>query len=404
MAREIRFDRYDFSKTRKTKEGYLHHDSAVVTRTGVFKYVNPKDGSVRLELRHPDEVFRKDSMDTLRMLPVVNGHPSSALVNATTARKYQCGHTGENYKRDGNFVRLPVTVTDEAAVKDVEGGRNKLSLGYETDTIKEDGTYEGQPYTHRQTNITYNHLALVDVARAGDVARLDGEVLVHDSEDKKEWTDQEISDKIALLINEGKPKDQAVAIAYQMAGRSKKDGEINNENNHTRKETKMAKITLDGIEYEAAPEVINALTKANQRADSAEGVRDTLKAENATLKNRNLDGEVKAAVTARIALERKASVCLDGEDVSSLSDRELKSKVIVKQFPTIKLDGKSDDYVAACFDNAIELVEKARGDEGMRSQRQQSGGEGFRGDGNATDPVESARARMVARMQGKTDK
>lgn len=38
----------------------------------------------------------------------------------------------------------------------------------------------------------------------------------------KSKSDEWISDKISLLVREGKPQDQAVAIAYSMAGRSKK--------------------------------------------------------------------------------------------------------------------------------------------------------------------------------------
>jgi len=39
---------------------------------------------------------------------------------------------------------------------------------------------------------------------------------------RKSKSDQWVSDKIRLLMHEGKPQDQAIAIAYSMAGRSKK--------------------------------------------------------------------------------------------------------------------------------------------------------------------------------------
>ena len=64
------------------------------------------------------------------------------------------------------------------------------------------------------------------------------------------------------------------------------------------------------------------------------------------------DAKFKEAVAARVKLERDASefvkVSLDG-----LTDREIKEKVIAK-VSKISLDGKSDVYVDAAFDLALE--------------------------------------------------
>lgn len=45
-------------------------------------------------------------------------------------------------------------------------------LGYTVDLIPEEGSYNGQPYNFRQSNIKYNHLSIVDNARAGSEARI----------------------------------------------------------------------------------------------------------------------------------------------------------------------------------------------------------------------------------------
>ena len=363
----LRIDTADIGKTYRTPEGFIKTD-AIITRTGVFKYRN-MDGTIRRELRHPNEVFRTDSLNSLKMIPLVNGHPKERLVTPETAKELQCGFTGENVRRDGNSVRIPITITTKDAIEAVEHqGRNKLSLGYAVELVNDSGVYEGEEYDCVQTNIIGNHLALVNIARAGDTAQ------IHlDSAD-------------AILMEENNPP-------------------IN-----SKKEAAMPKVNLDGIEYEAAPEVINALGKATKALTDAQvkldGVVattdkltanvDTLKAENETLKARNLDGEIKAGVQARLDLERKASICLDGEDLSSSSDTDIKAKVIAKQFPEIKLDGKSSDYVNACFDNAVVLI--AGKDEGaaMRDQRKQSGSNGFNADGD--DVVDAARQKMVSRL------
>ena len=60
MKKTIRFDAGNIIKITETKEGFLKGD-AILTRTGVFTYVNA-DGSLRKELRHPDDVFVLDSL------------------------------------------------------------------------------------------------------------------------------------------------------------------------------------------------------------------------------------------------------------------------------------------------------------------------------------------------------
>jgi hypothetical protein len=154
-----------------TNEGYIKAN-AIVTRTGVFLYKNP-DGTIRKELRHPDEVFKVDSLDSMKMIPVTNGHPQERLVSAENAKRLAIGYTGETITQDGEFVLSNLMITDLASIKDVtERKRKELSLGYTVDLIPEEGSYNGQPYNFRQTNIKYNHLSIVDNARAGSEARI----------------------------------------------------------------------------------------------------------------------------------------------------------------------------------------------------------------------------------------
>jgi len=62
----IRFDSITIPKMTRTKEGYLR-GKAVVSCAGVFSYMN-MDGTIRGELRHPEEVFKKSSLDTLKVI------------------------------------------------------------------------------------------------------------------------------------------------------------------------------------------------------------------------------------------------------------------------------------------------------------------------------------------------
>ncbi len=181
--------RYDksigYNETQITDEGYIK-GRAIVTRCGVFLYKNA-DGTVRKELRHPDEVRNVESLESMKMIPIVDGHPPERLVNAENAKKLAIGYTGETIEDEYPHIIANMVITDHTVVQKIKSKKkNELSLGYTVDLVPESGTYNGEPYEFIQKNIRYNHLALVDEARAGPEAKivLDGEdaVLINDEE------------------------------------------------------------------------------------------------------------------------------------------------------------------------------------------------------------------------------
>ena len=165
----IRFDSIPIPKMRRTNEGYLR-GKAVVSRAGVFSYMN-NDGTIRGELRHPEEVFKRSSLDTLKMIPITNDHPPE-FVDARNADKYQVGYTGESYDVDSDQIIVSMTVTHKDAIDAIEAGKVELSMGYKVDLKAEQGSYKGEHYDARQLEPRYNHLAIVKRGRAGSVARL----------------------------------------------------------------------------------------------------------------------------------------------------------------------------------------------------------------------------------------
>ena len=60
LSQVIRLDSLPLNQTYFTPEGYLM-DRPILTSTGIFEYTNP-DGSVRRELRLPEEVFAAQSV------------------------------------------------------------------------------------------------------------------------------------------------------------------------------------------------------------------------------------------------------------------------------------------------------------------------------------------------------
>jgi hypothetical protein len=137
------------------------------------------------------------------------------------------------------------------------------------------------------------------------------------------------------------------------------------------------KLTLDGVTVEL-PETAAALVekmqtahaaaldKATARADGLDAQVKTMTAELTTLKDPT---RFDAAVTARVELLDKARKVLpgftgtklvkDGKDEKPvpMPSREIKAAVLAKLSPGLNLDGKSDAYVDARFDHAIEVEE-----------------------------------------------
>ena len=325
----FRTDALQPSMTR-TPEGYLRGD-AIASRIGVFEYTNA-DGSTRKELRHPDEVLSVDSLDTLKQIPVTLTHPP-VMVNSANARQYQVGQTGDTYRVDeGKHIVVGFTVTDASAVQAVESGQAKqLSLGYTLDLIEESGEYEGESYTHKQTNIRYNHLALVNVARAGATAtiNLDGAIQFDTIEE------------VHIL-------------------------------NATNPAPRLEIVRIDGFERQASPEVvkhIEELTASNTDAqksaadmkkqmDELKGKLDAMKEEYDALKagEGNKDSLISEAVTARLALigkARKLTANVDG--MESMSNREIMVKAITAKATSFNADGLSDEYVQGRFDTLLDM-------------------------------------------------
>ena len=77
LTRVVRLDSVPLDKAYYTDEGYLV-DRPILTSTGIFEYTNP-DGSIRRELRIPEEVFKPESLKSYRGKPVVITHDAGLI-------------------------------------------------------------------------------------------------------------------------------------------------------------------------------------------------------------------------------------------------------------------------------------------------------------------------------------
>lgn len=162
----MRLDSLPLEQTFFTPEGYLR-DRPILTSTGIFEYSNP-DGSIRRELRLPEEVFDAESLRSYQGKPIIVTH-DAGLVDKDNVSREQIGTILTEGYRSGNDVRADIVIHDTDEMKDC--GLKELSLGYNLDLDETPGVWNGLPYDAIQRNIRINHLALVREARAGEQAR-----------------------------------------------------------------------------------------------------------------------------------------------------------------------------------------------------------------------------------------
>lgn len=165
----------DTSQMQTTRDGYLVA-SPRVARIGVQLYSGAEMGRPDKEVvrvcRPDGEVFSNDALKTFAHRPITNGHP----IDMVTSRNWcqvSIGHSGGEVARDGDFIRVPLVLMDEAAIAEVRAGKAELSVGYTADIRWGEGkTPQGEAYDAVQANIRANHIALVDAARGGPQLRI----------------------------------------------------------------------------------------------------------------------------------------------------------------------------------------------------------------------------------------
>jgi hypothetical protein len=312
----------------RLESGAIRLDAAV-TRVGVLQY---SDGETTWgELKLPEEVFSPDSLATLPGVAVTVGHPAE-LVTPDTWAAVAKGHVADGVRpeRGTGLVVAPVVVADGATIAAVErGDLLEVSAGYTCDLEASEGVYDGVRYRAVQRAIRYNHAALGPQGwgRAGaDVRlRLNGAAV-------------EVSHQEAPMPKD--PKDKPMMDAPP----------------------------------EAAPAPAPASPEAMRIAALEAALADAMRS-NAELKAQlqamqpaapevevELEDSLPPAVQDSIAVKRLRllagvrAVCGDETRTDGVSSADLRRAVVVKAFPSVKLDGLDAKAVAALADAALDAA------------------------------------------------
>ena len=165
---------FDRSARRIDADGRLHVDRSHISKANVCVYYGKEIPGYEALGLQPDTVYRlfRDPVElergaaTFARLPILSEH---VPVTVDAPRPdLVVGAIGSEITFTPPYLDADLCVWDATAIAGIETDKvRELSCAYRYVPVMEPGEFEGQPYDGRMTEIQGNHLALVEVGRAG---------------------------------------------------------------------------------------------------------------------------------------------------------------------------------------------------------------------------------------------
>lgn len=420
MKKDYRIDRGGRITSKIDDNGYLRIDG-VVAHVGILEYMDD-DGTVIREFVPEETLFDEASLQSLAGAPVTLQHPP-VMVTPTNYSQYSQGSVNGMPRRDGDNLIASMLVIGNEALHAVEyDGVSELSPGYSVDLDETPGEWQGQKYDRVQRNRRYNHQAIVDAARGGSVCslRFDG-ANVPNNEDNSmtqiklpgggtvEVADAATAATInAALVTYGKrldsTKGQLKKLVKAIAPKLKLDADDIVKDAEDENKDEVVEVDVPAVENavsSVAEAVDNLQAQLDELADAvnAGDTPDTSMDEDdqeKTDEDTDTDPEMKTDSLSKMlriidaAKKLKPGIGhMDGKRVKSARDIQVEALIAAK--PGFNADGKSNAYIEARFDAAVEGL-KNRTDS-LRTQRQ-----GLNLDGMVNAPADSGQAAYNAKF------
>lgn len=335
----LRYDFVDISKAEKTPEGWIK-DNPILTRSGIFEY-RRADGTVQREYRPPEEVFSEDHLNSLRGLPVTDGHPGRVHEDNDDAI---VGAILTEGKREDSNLRAEIVIHRTKRI----GARRELSLGYSLELDETPGEINGQRYDAIQRKLRGNHLAVVTRGRAGNARlRLDREDAAEVSvkiEEESIMPDPTVPRLVTVRLDR---------LDYQAQPEVAAALDRTNEALAAEKAAREAdKVRADSAIADATKAREDAVKAEKTRADALQAELDGLKAEVAKHPDAVKKAREDAVAEVRERLELEGVAKAHGVEVKpEMTPRAIRESVTNKLAPNVyKFDGKEDAYVQFAFD------------------------------------------------------
>jgi hypothetical protein len=217
--------------------GWFEIKANPLSKVGVYPYLGssinaPDQTRMYNVFRPPEELSKPATLNSLKLLPFVNDHTmlGPEMTGYTPVeQKGMHGVIGESVFFKDGVIYGNIKVFSDILANLINAGKVDLSCGYRCKYVWNAGVWNGQPYDCIQTNIIFNHLALVDDGRMGaDVAVMDGSdgvlVVTFDAKDLKpvakinqKWVDAFLLRFTPGAKIDGKPATVATMDAAEAA-------------------------------------------------------------------------------------------------------------------------------------------------------------------------------------------
>ncbi len=179
----LAYDKLETGTVRHLDEnGFLHVDVSNITKEAVNPYYGREIPGWKEQGLAPDRIYYgyrpfeeiEKAAETFNNLPLLSEHVEDGADKKN--QHLRVGSLGTDAMTERPYLKNSLVIYDQKAIDGIKSDSKKeLSCAYRYDPVFEPGTFDGQRYDFRMTNIRGNHVALVKEGRAGsDVVVADG--------------------------------------------------------------------------------------------------------------------------------------------------------------------------------------------------------------------------------------
>ena len=265
--KKLVYDRSPVDSVRTVDDnGYLHVGISNITKEQVAPYLGSEiPGFEKLGLK-PDEIYnvyrpaselsKPATVESLNGIPVLLKHAEDS---AEAPASNRVGSTGTDAKWAPPYLTNSLHIQDADAIRRInDGTMREISMGYFYTPVLRHGEFEGEPYDVVMTDISCNHVALVEEGRAGhDVSVKDSTLTLPAGGGKEE---PKTSSELKQENDDMNEKEKALAEILEIvagagidpeAFKQKLDAVINikDDSQTTDEDTEESKAFAEGVEY-----------------------------------------------------------------------------------------------------------------------------------------------------------
>ena len=350
--------------------GYLHASNVPIARVGVFPYLH-SDGTWTNEAKLPEDILSESTVKSANNKPVTNDHPvddgENVLVDKSNSTQYVKGFTADNAHVEGDMLKVGLTIMDPQLIDAVQnGGKQELSIGFQTDVEPISGEYNGAKYDSVQRNIQINHVAVVDRAREGHNIRITGDsaqMVVNDTRKEKQMAENEKNvfddaGNTSSNTNSASSNTSSSSNSSSSSSSDDKDKQIADLKQQVKDlQAQLAKANGSNSSSNSQDDSDDDKGKNSNKSDSVEREIEKLKAERDKYKSKVEGDSFNNAVDDRIELIDEAKKILgDSYDFRCKSDKQIKIDSIKKADSTIDVEDKPDAY----YDGVFEVIKNRK--------------------------------------------